>query len=107
MVDVVGKHARVARQRTEFLDAVVRALPAETDEQNLQRVLGYAVRAFWRHLSAEDRAARVASLESMLRAGIDRARTPSSKAAWFGCIQGCCAHSRQCCSGSRRYGGAR
>jgi aminopeptidase N len=72
---------------SEFLDAVVRALPVETDEQNLQRVLGYAVRAFWRHLSANDRAARVASVESMLRAGIDRARTPSSKAAWFGSLR--------------------
>ena len=32
----------------QFLDLVVRALPRETDEQNIQRVLGYATRAFWR-----------------------------------------------------------
>ena len=70
-----------------FLDAVVRALPAETDEQNIQRVLGYAARAFWRHVSAEDRARRAPALESMLRAGIDRAGTTSAKAAWFAALR--------------------
>ncbi len=66
-----------------FLDAVVRALPAETDEQNVQRVLGYAARAFWRHVPAEERTRRAPAVESMLRAGIDRAPTASAKAAWF------------------------
>jgi aminopeptidase N len=66
-----------------FLDAVIRALPAETDEQNLQRVLGYTTRTFWRHLSADDRAKRVPVLESMFRGGLDRARSASTKAAWF------------------------
>jgi aminopeptidase N len=66
-----------------FLDAVVRALPAERDEQNIQRVLGYTVRAFWRHLAPEERVARAPALESVLRAGIDRASTSSVKAAWF------------------------
>jgi aminopeptidase N len=66
-----------------FMDAVVRALPAESDEQNVQRVLAYAVRVFWRHLTAEDRAVRAPALEAMLRAGLDRARTASAKAAWF------------------------
>ena len=68
---------------TAFLDAAIRALPAETDEQNLQRVLGYATRAFWRHASQEDRNSRASALESMLRAGLDRARSASTKAAWF------------------------
>jgi aminopeptidase N len=66
-----------------FLDAVIRALPAETDEQNLQRVLGYATRTFWRHLAADDRVSRAPALESMIRAGLDRARSASTKAAWF------------------------
>jgi aminopeptidase N len=68
---------------TAFLDTAIRALPAETDEQNLQRVLGYATRAFWRHASPEDRNGRASALESMLRAGLDRARSASTKAAWF------------------------
>ncbi len=68
---------------TAFLDAAIRALPAETDEQNLQRVLGYATRAFWRHASEQDRNGRAFALESMVRAGLDRARSASTKAAWF------------------------
>ncbi|MBF8300530.1 MAG: aminopeptidase, partial [Acidobacteria bacterium] len=67
----------------EFLDLVVRALPAETDEQNIQRVLAYTTRAFWRHLAADERTRRAPALEAMLRAGIGRASTSSAKSAWF------------------------
>jgi len=67
-----------------FLDAVVRALPAETDEQNVQRVLAYAANAFWRRLGSDERAERVSVVESMLRAGLERAPTSSAKSAWFG-----------------------
>jgi aminopeptidase N len=70
-----------------FLDTAARALPTETDEQNLQRVLGYTTRAYWRHSSADDRARRAPTLESILRAGLDRARTASSKAAWFSALR--------------------
>jgi len=66
-----------------FLDTVVRALPAERDEQNVQRILGYAMRAFWRYLSPEQRVGRAPLVESMLRAGLDRASTSSAKSAWF------------------------
>jgi aminopeptidase N len=67
----------------EFLDLVIRALPRETDEQNVQRVLAYATRAFWRYLPSAERAARAPALEAMLRAGVDRAATSSLKSAWF------------------------
>ena len=66
-----------------FVDAVLRALPAETDEQNVQRVLTYTTRAFWRQLTPRQRASRGAAIESMLRAGIARAPTGSAKSAWF------------------------
>ena len=66
-----------------FLDLVVRALPLETDEQTIQRVLSYTSRAFWRHLPPDERARRVPRLEAVLRAGIDRAATSSLKSAWF------------------------
>ena len=66
-----------------FLDTVVRALPGETDEQNVQRVLAYATTVFWRHLESEDRMRRGPALEAMLRAGVERAATSSAKAAWF------------------------
>jgi aminopeptidase N len=67
----------------DFLDLVVRALPAETDEQNVQRVLGYTTRAFWRNLTGRERERRAAGLEAMLRGGITRAATSSAKSAWF------------------------
>jgi aminopeptidase N len=66
-----------------FLDAVIRALPAETDEQNLQRVLGYGSRVFWRYLDADARSRRAPAFEAVLRAGINRAATSSAKSAWF------------------------
>jgi aminopeptidase N len=66
-----------------FIDAAVRALPRETDEQNVQRVLAYVTRAFWRWLGPDERLARAASLEQALRAGLDRAGTVSQKSAWF------------------------
>jgi len=67
----------------EFLDAAVRALPRESDEQNAQRVLTYSARVFWRFIPTADRAARAPALEAMLRVGIERGRTQSEKAAWF------------------------
>jgi aminopeptidase N len=70
-----------------FLDAAARALPAETDEQNIQRVLSYATRAFWGHLEAEDRTRRAPELEAILWAGVGRASTPSVKAAWFAALR--------------------
>ncbi len=66
-----------------FLDAAMRALPHETDEQNAQRVLAYATRTFWRFLPVDERSSRIPAVEAMLRAGITRGRTQSEKAAWF------------------------
>ncbi len=66
-----------------FFDAALRALPRETDEQNVQLVLAYAERLFWRFLSPEARAGRVEPLERALREGLSRASTQSRKAAWF------------------------
>ena len=66
-----------------FIDAALRALPRETDEQNAQRVLGYVARTFWKYLPDTERVARSAALETTLRRGIERAPTQSQKAAWF------------------------
>jgi aminopeptidase N len=68
---------------TQFLDAAMRALPSEQDEQNAQRVLAYATRLFWRYLTATERAEQAPAFEKTLRAGIERGRTQSEKAAWF------------------------
>jgi aminopeptidase N len=77
--NLVEKHVSA----DDFLELVVRALPAETDEQNVQRVLGYTTRAFWRHLTPRERQRRARALEAMLRDGITRAATSSAKSAWF------------------------
>jgi aminopeptidase N len=66
-----------------FLDAALRALPDERDEQNAQRVLAYVAAAFWRFLDDEERTSRGPSLEAALRDGIERGRSPGEKAAWF------------------------
>jgi len=66
-----------------FIDAAVRALADEGDEQNAQRMLAYVSRAFWRYLPQEERLARAPALEAALRAGISRAGTTSLKSAWF------------------------
>jgi aminopeptidase N len=73
--------SRVAPAR--LLDAALRALPRENDEQNAQRVLAYVVRLFWRFLPADERSKRSPALEAALRAGLDRGRSQSEKAAWF------------------------
>jgi len=67
----------------QLLETAMRALPREADEQNAQRVLAYVTRVFWRFLPPADRAARAPALEAALRAGLDRGRTQSEKAAWF------------------------
>jgi aminopeptidase N len=67
----------------DFLDLALRALPRESDEQNVQRVLGYSTRAFWRYLEPADRRRRAPAFEAMLRDGITRAATMSAKSAWF------------------------
>jgi aminopeptidase N len=72
---------RVAPGR--FIDAAMRALPEETDEQNTQRVLAYMSRAFWRFIPQEERVARAPAIEAALRAGITRASSTSLKSAWF------------------------
>jgi len=66
-----------------LLDAALRVLPAERDEQNVQRILGYAARTYWRFLSPGERQARAGRFEAVLREGLAHAATQSQKSAWF------------------------
>ncbi|HET7221414.1 MAG TPA: M1 family aminopeptidase [Vicinamibacterales bacterium] len=68
-------------------DLALRALPLETDEQNVQRVLGYLEQAYWKFLPAAERLAMSPRLEQTLRGGLDRATTSSLKAAWFAALR--------------------
>jgi aminopeptidase N len=69
------------------IDVALRALPRETDEQNVQRVLGYLERAYWKFLPAAERAAMSPKIERTLRDGLDRASSSSLKAAWFAALR--------------------
>ncbi|MEZ5317563.1 MAG: M1 family aminopeptidase [Vicinamibacterales bacterium] len=68
------------------IDALIAALPRESDELNVQDMLGSLRTAFWRFTAADDRLALARRLEPILLAGLDRAKTTSVKAAWFGAI---------------------
>jgi aminopeptidase N len=71
----------------EFLEAVLRVLPREETEQNVQLLVGYADELFWRFLPAPDRSRLAPRLESVLRAGISRSPSSSMKATYFGAFR--------------------
>ena len=69
------------------VDLALRALPRESDEQNLQRILGYARQAYWSFLDAPDRGRIAPRLEQVLRDGLAAAPTSSLKSAWFSALR--------------------
>jgi aminopeptidase N len=71
----------------DMTTTVLTALPAETDELNVQLLLDQARALFWRFTAADDRADLTPKLEPILKAGLDRAKTTSLKSAWFGAIR--------------------
>jgi aminopeptidase N len=71
----------------DMLDVLVRGLPGERDELNLQRMLAYTQRAYWRWIPAAERNARAGDLETLLRAGLDKADSASTKSAWFNALR--------------------
>ena len=70
-----------------LLALAMRAVPLETSELNLQRILFYIERLFWVFLSPEQRATNSKWLGAILRATLGSARTVSQKAAIFGCLR--------------------
>ncbi|MXY24866.1 MAG: aminopeptidase [Acidobacteria bacterium] len=67
-----------------LIDLARRALPAETDEQNISRGLGYLTSAYWRYLTPERRTALAPEIEVLLWRGTTEADSRSLAAAWFG-----------------------
>jgi aminopeptidase N len=63
------------------------ALPRESDELTVQRMLSYAQQVFWKFLTPEDSVPRVAAFERLLRDGLDRASSSSLKSAWFNALR--------------------
>ena len=66
-----------------LVDLAQRALLAETDEQNVSRILAYLTTAYWRYLPPERRAQLAPEIESLLWRGTTAAGTRSLAAAWF------------------------
>ena len=71
-----------------LFDLALRALPLESDEQNVQRILSYAQDAYWRFLSDAQRPSVSGRFEQTLRAGIRNSKTTSLKAAYFNAFRG-------------------
>ena len=67
-----------------LIDLARRAVPVETDEQNVSRILGYLTSAYWRYLTPERRAALAPDIETLLWRGTAAAGSRSLAAAWFG-----------------------
>ncbi len=72
---------------SDMLTLALAALPRESDELNVQRVLGYTQQAYWKFLPESGRAALAPRLEAVLRAGLAAAATPSLKSAWFSALR--------------------
>ena len=67
-----------------LVDLAQRVLVAESDEQNVSRVLGYLTTAYWRYLTPAQRAALAPDIEVLLWRGTTAAGSRSLAAAWFG-----------------------
>jgi len=71
----------------DMLDVLLRSLPTERNELTLQRMLAYTTDAYWRWIPENQRDALAPKLEALLRTGLDGARTPSLKSAWFNALR--------------------
>jgi len=68
---------------SDFVDLSMRALPQENTEQNIQLMLSYVTDAFWTFLPESRRAELAPRLEEILRSGLDRASSSTTKATYF------------------------
>ncbi|MGH7482013.1 MAG: M1 family aminopeptidase, partial [Longimicrobiales bacterium] len=66
-----------------LIELAIRAVPVESAELNVQRMLGDAGTAFWRFLDAAERERVAPRLEEMLWEGMLHAPAPTLQAAYF------------------------
>jgi aminopeptidase N len=72
---------------SRFLDLAIDALPRETDELNIQRILSYLEHAYWTFTPDADRRSRAPDVERVLRAGLTSAATPGLKGAYAAALR--------------------
>jgi aminopeptidase N len=70
-----------------LIELALRALPRETDELNVQQMLGGLSQAYWRFIPEERRLALAPRVERVLRAGLAAARTRSLKGSYFSTLR--------------------
>jgi aminopeptidase N len=70
-----------------FVELALTALPRETDELNIQRILAYLQRAYWQFLPDGPRLARAPRVEQTLHDGLAKATAVSLKGAFFNALR--------------------
>ena len=81
--DMLDGRSRAA----DVVEDLIAALPRESDELNLQRMLSYTQQGFWRFVSGGERDGLTPRLERVLRDGLDAATTSTVKSAWFSALR--------------------
>jgi aminopeptidase N len=66
-----------------FLSLALQALPKETNELNVSRILSYTRGAYWQFIDPAARTRLAERLEPALRLGLENAKTQTLKAVWF------------------------
>src|SRR3954470_3037623 len=72
---------------SRLLDLALGALPRESDELNVQQILGQLQQAYWTFTPPAERTARAATVEQVLRERLDAAASPSLKGAYFAALR--------------------
>jgi aminopeptidase N len=70
-----------------FLALAMQALPKETNELTVSRILSYTRNAYWQFIDPAARARLAPRLELVLRLGLDGAPTQTLKSVWFNAIR--------------------
>jgi aminopeptidase N len=70
-----------------FVALAMRALPDETNELTVSRILSYTRGAYWQFIDPVTRAKLAPRLELVLRLGLDGAKTQTLKSVWFGALR--------------------
>jgi aminopeptidase N len=70
-----------------LVNLALRALPRESDELNVQEMLGGLSQAYWRFTPSERRMALAPRVERTLRAGLAAARSRSLKGSYFSTLR--------------------
>jgi aminopeptidase N len=70
-----------------FADLTLKALPLETNELNVTRILSYLRDDYWRYTAPEARLRLAPRLETVLRTGLGAAKTQTFKSVWFSALR--------------------